>query len=354
MQLVNHKLFLIFAAFALVIAGCSGKKSGKTGTVVKVSKGAAQQASTPGKAQPATRGTTTPPAAGGATCTAYATALCNMAGKTSSTCTSIKTVLGLIPDAACAVGMKDLAYSKSKMAGLKKVCDGLVNRLCKDLGEKTQTCKMVRSRTKSFTADRCNQMLAKYPQVVGQLKRMEARNKPLAPAKIATMHAPSPLSSFGPKDAKVTIVEFSDFECPYCSRAAKVANQIKKAYAGKVRFIFRHFPLNFHKKAHLASQASLAAGAQGKFWEYHDLLFANQRALGRPQLEKYAQQLKLDMTKFKKALDDGTYKATVDADLKIGKGVFVSGTPSMFLNGKRVQNATSFPAIKALIDAALK
>ena len=126
---------------------------------------------------------------------------------------------------------------------------------------------------------------------------------------------------------------------------------IKEKFPGKVRFIFRHFPLSFHKKAHLASQAAIAAGAQGKFWEYHDILFENQKALTRPDLEKYAAKLGLNMTKFKKALDSKTYKARVDGDLKLGGEVFVSGTPTIFLNGKRVQN-WDFNALSKLIEAA--
>src|SRR5690606_31096550 len=122
----------------------------------------------------------------------------------------------------------------------------------------------------------------------------------------------------GDADAKVTVVEFSDFQCPYCTRAAEVANKVKENYPKGVRFVFRQFPLSFHQDAHLAAQASLAAAAEGKFWEYHDLLFENQKSLGRESLEKYAEQLGLNMATFKKALDEGTYKDAVDKDIELG------------------------------------
>ena len=111
--------------------------------------------------------------------------------------------------------------------------------------------------------------------------------------------------------------------------------------------------LSFHPDAHLASQASLAAAEQGKFWEYHDKLFENQQQLKREHLEKYAKELDLDMSKFKKALDSGEFKDEVDADVKLGEEVAVSGTPTMFLNGKRVSNPTSADVISKEIDEAL-
>jgi len=160
-------------------------------------------------------------------------------------------------------------------------------------------------------------------------------------------------SSYGRQDAAVTLVLFSDFECPYSARAAKVVNRIKKEYGEAVHIIFRHFPLNFHKNAPLAAQASLAAATQGKFWKYHDLLFANMRALKRRHLEKYAKRLKLNMRTFRASLDNETYKPAVTRDMAIGKEAFVSGTPTLFLNGKRVRNATSYPAIKKEIDPIL-
>jgi protein-disulfide isomerase len=289
----------------------------------------------------------------GSECDAYAKALCGIAGDKSQTCGSVKSVLKLLPATACAEGLKNTDYSKKQLADLGKNCDKLVAKLCADLGPTTKTCGMVKTRTKSFGPDRCTQMMGNYGQVLAQLKKMEEANKPLTTEKLALINKPN-ASSFGPKDAKVVIVEFSDFQCPYCTRAAKAAKALKTKYKGKsVRFVFRQFPLSFHKDAHLAGQASLAAAAQGKFWEYHDMMFDNQRALKRPDLEKYATKLKLDLAKFKKDLDGGAYKTKVDGDMALGQKVAVSGTPTMFINGARVSNPTDVAALSKEIDAAL-
>ncbi len=181
---------------------------------------------------------------------------------------------------------------------------------------------------------------------------MEAKNNRLPADKIAKLSAGDP-PAFGPEDATVTVVEFSDFECPYCSLAANAVNELKPKYGDRVRFVFRQFPLGFHKQAHLAAQASLAAKEQGKFWEFHDKLFANQKALAREDLEKYAEELGLDMDKFKAALDQGTFKQTVDDELELGSEVFVEGTPTMFINGARVANATDATAIAEALEKAL-
>ena len=136
-------------------------------------------------------------------------------------------------------------------------------------------------------------MMDNYPKVLAQLERMEAMNKPLSKElqdKLAASDAPS----FGPKDAKVTIVEFSDFQCPYCTRAANAVKQIKEKYGDKVRFVFRQFPLNFHKKAFKASEAALAANEQGKFWAYHDTLFENQSKLDPADLEAHAKTVRIE------------------------------------------------------------
>jgi protein-disulfide isomerase len=159
---------------------------------------------------------------------------------------------------------------------------------------------------------------------------------------------------FGPADAKVTVIEFSDFECPYCSKAAETVTQLKGKYADKVRFVFRHFPLSFHPNAHVASQAVLAASEQGKFWELHDLLFQNQKALDRASLEGYAKKIGLKADVFTAALDSKKHAERVEADMKLGNEVGVNGTPTMFVNGERVANPTDFGSVSALIDKALE
>jgi protein-disulfide isomerase len=158
----------------------------------------------------------------------------------------------------------------------------------------------------------------------------------------------------GPAGAKVTVVAYSDFQCPFCSRAVPTLHQIETDYKGKVRIAFKQNPLPFHDKAHLAAEASLAANEQGKFWEMHDKLFANQQALDRPSLEKYAEELGLNMAKFKAALDSGKYKDRVDRETKEGGSFGVTGTPTFFVNGKKLVGAQPFDAFKTAIDAELK
>jgi protein-disulfide isomerase len=158
----------------------------------------------------------------------------------------------------------------------------------------------------------------------------------------------------GPASAPITLVAWSDFQCPFCSRAVPTVRQLEQDYKGKIRIAFKQFPLPFHDKAHLAAEAALAAHAQGKFWEMHDKLFANQQALDRPSLEKYAQELGLDMTKFKAALDSGKFKDKVDAEDKEGAAFGVTGTPTFFINGTRLVGAQPIEAFKAAIDKELK
>jgi len=158
----------------------------------------------------------------------------------------------------------------------------------------------------------------------------------------------------GGADAPVTIIEFSEFQCPFCSRVNPTMKQITETYGPKVRIAFKHNPLPFHKEAPLASQAALAAGEQGKFWEMHDKLFENQKALGRAELETYAQGLGLDMDKFKKALDTNKFQAQVEADMALAKKVGARGTPNFRINGVEVSGARPFDAFKTVIDEQLK
>jgi protein-disulfide isomerase len=182
---------------------------------------------------------------------------------------------------------------------------------------------------------------------------MEDANKPLSAEQQVAIAATSP-SSFGPANAKVQVVEFSDFQCPFCSQAAGVVQQIRAKYGDKVRFTFRQFPLPMHPNAREAAEAALAAGTQGKFWEFHDRLFKDQSHLDRAALEGHAKETGLNVAAFKKSLDEHKFGPVIDADLKLGQTVQVNGTPSMFVNGTRVANPTNFEAVSALIEAALK
>lgn len=292
-------------------------------------------------------------AAPGGPCQKYAAALCDKAGKESETCTALTASADILSPEACSAGLKDIAYSVKKLGEAHKTCDDLVAKLCDAIGPTTQTCNMVKTQTKSFPPARCKSMLEHVPEILVDLKKMEDANKPLS-AEIAAGLAKGKAPSFGPEDAKVTVVEFSDFQCPYCSRAATAVDQIKEKYGSKVRFVFRQFPLPMHENARGAAEAALAANAQGKFWQFHDKMFQNQGKLNREGLEGIAKDAGLNVGDFKKALDEKTFASQVDSDMKLGEGVAVQGTPTMFINGARVENPTSFEAISAQIDAALK
>ncbi len=183
----------------------------------------------------------------------------------------------------------------------------------------------------------------------------QARAPVAAPAKptLQKISIPATAPSIGPADAKVTIVEWSDFQCPFCSRARDTVDKVREQYGDDVRVVFRHQPLPFHAQAQIAAEASMAAHEQGKFWEYHDKLFANAKALTRPDLEKYAEELGLDMAKFKAALDTGKFTATVKADAAEGAKVGANGTPTFFINGRKLVGAQPIEAFKREIDAEL-
>ena len=161
--------------------------------------------------------------------------------------------------------------------------------------------------------------------------------------------------SKGPKNAPVTIVEFSDFQCPFCSRLIPTVDQVTANYGDKVRLVFRQFPLNFHQFAQKAAEASLCAEEQGKFWEMHDKMFENQRALDRASLERYASEIGLDVARFKADLDGGRYKSAVKADTDYGNSLPGGGmgTPTFFINGRKLAGAYPYEKFEQLIKEAL-
>ncbi len=286
-------------------------------------------------------------------CQKYAAAVCDKAGKESESCQALNTLADIMSPDACSAGLKDIAYSIKKLGEANKSCDELVSKLCAEFGPTSETCTMVTTQTKQFPGAQCKKMLAQLPEIVSGLKKRAQANQPLS-AEVAAAIAKGNGPSFGPADAKVTVVEFSDFQCPYCSRAATVVDQVKEKYSDRVHFVFRQFPLPMHENARGAAEAALAANAQGKFWQFHDTLFKNQTQLTRTGLEGFAKDAGLNVTEFKKALDGKTYAADVDADVKLGESVAVEGTPTMFINGARVANPTSFETVSAQIDSALK
>ncbi len=188
---------------------------------------------------------------------------------------------------------------------------------------------------------------------------MKTGKEPPPPEK-KEVPAPTAANPFkGGANAKVVIQEFSDFQCPFCGRVEPTVKQILTTYGDKVKFVWRHKPLPMHSDAPLASEATEEAfkqkGSDG-FWKMHAVLFQNQSApdgLKQPALEKYAEQVGLDLPKFKAALESDAHKAKVDADSKAADDAGISGTPAFVINGYFVSGAQPFPKFKKLIDRAL-
>ena len=157
----------------------------------------------------------------------------------------------------------------------------------------------------------------------------------------------------GPESAPVTIVEFSDFECPFCSRINPTLAQVRENYPDQVRIVFRQFPLDMHPNARKAAEASLCASDQDKFWEMHDAMFADQRNLGVPALKEKAERIGLDAAQFGQCLDSGEYADEVAADLRAGVEAGVNGTPAMFVNGIPLSGAVPYENLAEVIDAEL-
>lgn len=159
---------------------------------------------------------------------------------------------------------------------------------------------------------------------------------------------------WGSADAPVEIVEFSDFQCPYCTRGAATLDQVKEHYGDKVTIVYRHFPLPMHDRADEGAAASECANEQGKFWEYHDELFANQRAMSDEDLRTYATNVGLDLAKFDECYTSGRHVATVQDDVEDGQKIGMSGTPGFYINGRMLAGAQPFEAFKQIIDDELE
>ena len=157
-------------------------------------------------------------------------------------------------------------------------------------------------------------------------------------------------------DCPVTIVEYSEFQCPFCGKVVPDTKRVMSEYKGKVRWIVRDFPLDsIHARARPAALAAKCSQKQGKYWEYYNKLFDNQRALSDQDLEKYAQEIKLDLAKFKKCLssDQAEMTALIDRNFNSGRDFGVTGTPTFFINGRKVSGALGFDEFKRMIDEEL-
>jgi protein-disulfide isomerase len=157
----------------------------------------------------------------------------------------------------------------------------------------------------------------------------------------------------GPANAPIELIEFADFECPYCLAAAPTVKRVLDTYGDRIRFVYRNFPLQTHPRARPAAEAAQCANEQGKFWPYHDRLFEDPKKLGDADLKQTAMDLGLDAAKFNACFDSHKYQSVVDTDAQAGSEAGVSGTPAFFINGRLLTGAQPFENFKRVIDEEL-
>ena len=210
--------------------------------------------------------------------------------------------------------------------------------------------------------EKVSEQIAAYLQQQAQEQRRQALMKELHPRYPVTMALRAPTvevategkPSLGPANAPVTLVEFSDFQCPYCRQAQGTLKQLMAAYEGKIKLVYRDFPLrSIHPQAQKAAEAAQCAAEQQQFWPYHDKLFTS-TSLQMDDLKKFAQELGLNVEQFMSCLDSGKTAAGIDADMQDGQRAGVNATPSFFVNGYPLSGAASYERFKELVDAALE
>jgi protein-disulfide isomerase len=210
--------------------------------------------------------------------------------------------------------------------------------------------------------EKVSEQITSYLHQQAQEQRRQALLKELQPHYPVTVALRAPTVEvategepfLGPTSAPVTIVEFSDFQCPYCRQAQSTLKQLMAAYEGKIKLVFRDFPLrNIHPQAQKAAEAAQCAAEQQKFWPYHDRLFAS-TSLQMDDLKKFAQELELNMEQFTSCLDSSKSAAGIDADMQAGQQAGVNATPTFFVNGYPLSGAASYERFKELVDTALE
>lgn len=187
--------------------------------------------------------------------------------------------------------------------------------------------------------------------VIGAVFLFSSKSTPVALARQDVLGAQTQIK--GDTNAKVFLVEFSDFQCPACKAAKPAVDAVVAQYKDKIVFGYRHFPLDQHQFAMKAAQAAEAAGQQGKFWEMYDLLFANQEKFSDTIFTDLAKQLNLNMDEFTKAMTDSAILQKIQKDRDYGNQIGVNATPTFYLNGKKL-NLTSFDDLKNAVAEAVK
>jgi protein-disulfide isomerase len=189
-------------------------------------------------------------------------------------------------------------------------------------------------------------------QIRAELQRKAAEGPPVLDEPVTISTAGDPV--IGPANAKITVIEFSDFQCPYCSKAVAEMKEVMRQMPTEVKLIYKQFPLDSHSQAQFGAEASLAAQAQGKFWEMHDLLYAGFPDLGRARVMGYARQLGLDVKRFTTEVDSHKYKARVASEVSEGDTAGVAGTPTFFFNGRKYNGVFEAKTVVPLLRKEFK
>ena len=203
------------------------------------------------------------------------------------------------------------------------------------------------------TGLRQQRIAARRTEYVATLRKAASVKVMLEPPRVKMESLAGPTK--GPESAPITIVEYADFQCPYCTRALASLKQVEEKYAGKIRIVFRDFPLSqIHPFAAKAAEAGACANDQGKFWPMHDKLFANQTKLAVTDLKQHATDLGLDATEFGTCLDSGKHAAEIKKSVEEGQRYGLSGTPSFFINGRLIVGAQPYDSFAQVIDEELE
>jgi len=258
----------------------------------------------------------------------------------------------LVQKAAAAAGMTEGEYLRSRI-------DEMVGE--PDEGEIVKLMSQYRSQLAEDDAQARAQVVQVLVQREKQQRSQELRKVLFAEAGVEILLEPPRVEvaiaegtpSRGPVDAPIVLIEYTDFQCPFCTRVQPTLNELMKRYDGQIRHVFKNLPLPMHKEAQLAGAASLCARDQGKFWEYHDWLFANQRQLNRDSMIAEAGELGMDTEVFATCIDEGTYLPVVRADMAEAQSFGITGTPGFLINGRVVTGAVPIENFEAIIDDEL-
>jgi protein-disulfide isomerase len=251
----------------------------------------------------------------------------------------------LMADAAAKANMSPDLYLQDQVKALGAVNDDEI----KAFFEQNRSRLPPDATLEAYAARIKSHLEAQRPDKVRENLRSKAQLVMLMQPPRANVEATGP--SRGPADAIVTMVEFSDYQCPFCKRAEPVVNQLMQKYPTQLRLVYRNMPLDaLHPRARAAAIAAVCADAQGKFWEYHDKLFGNQQALADSDLEKYAADVGIDAGQFKTCRADPATEARVNNDAEAARAAGLNGTPAFFVNGILVSGARPLEDFTRWID----